>query len=147
MGKSVLHSLAETEYWAKEFAQTLSGGDVVALSGELGSGKTTLVAMFARALGIQKPIKSPTFIVYAVYDIDPPIRGIVQMCHADLYRVEGQYTGIGLEEYIGDPHTVTFIEWPEYAGHALLAHAKKLHIAVAGEARVITESISKIGLR
>jgi tRNA threonylcarbamoyladenosine biosynthesis protein TsaE len=98
---------------AVRLAGLLRAGDVVAVSGELGAGKTTFVRGAARALGVREPISSPTFTIGHRYDAPVPV------AHLDLYRL----AGINPEEW-GDlePYfdgTVAFVEWPEHGGHWL----------------------------
>lgn len=81
-------------------------GDVVALIGELGAGKTTLVRGVLESYGLAEPVRSPTFNLIQVFDVDPPVM------HADLYRLT-RAEGVGLEEYF-DSH-VCLIEWPDRA--------------------------------
>lgn len=100
---------------AKELARELRGGDVLALSGNLGSGKTTFTQGLARALGIVVNVTSPTFVLMNIYELLKPINGIDGLCHIDTYRLESaqELQTIGAEEYIGRPDTLTIIEWPE----------------------------------
>jgi tRNA threonylcarbamoyladenosine biosynthesis protein TsaE len=106
----VTGSPEETEALAARLARLLQPGDVVALSGELGAGKTTFVRGAARALGVREPVTSPTFTIGHRYESDPPV------AHLDLYRI----AGLDPEEW-GDlePYfdgTVAFVEWPEHGG-------------------------------
>ena len=112
------YSLTETEKLAAGLAGTLHGGEVFALYGQLGSGKTTFVQAFARALNIKR-VTSPTFIMLNLYTVanHPTVH---RLCHVDAYRlpapsatVPQQHTNLGLEEYIHDPHTVCLIEWAD----------------------------------
>ncbi len=85
-------------------------GDVVAVSGELGAGKTTFVRGAGRALGVTGPVSSPTFTIGHRYDAPVPV------AHLDLYRI----AGLDPEEW-GDlePYfdgTIAFVEWPEHGG-------------------------------
>ena len=103
----------ETEAVGAQIAAALAIDDVVLVSGELGSGKTTLVRGACRALGVDDPITSPTFTIGHRY------RGRVDVSHLDLYR----YAGVSAAEW-GDlePYfdaAVCFVEWPE-AGAAVL---------------------------
>lgn len=102
----------ETKQIGAKFARELSGGEVVFLRGDLGSGKTTFVQGLARALGYEGPVRSPTFTLVNVYPTDhPTIRRIV---HVDLYRLEevSELTPLALEEYL-DAGTVMLVEWPD----------------------------------
>ena len=103
----------ETERVAAELAVGLAAGDVVTVSGELGSGKTTFVRGAARALGVEGPVTSPTFTIGHRY------RGRVDVSHLDLYRFVGVSAAEwgDLEPYFDD--AVAFVEWPEAAGDDL----------------------------
>jgi tRNA threonylcarbamoyladenosine biosynthesis protein TsaE len=103
-------SAEETEALGARLAARLRLGDVVAVAGDLGAGKTTFVRGACRQLGVEGPVSSPTFTIGHRYDAPIPV------AHLDLYRV----TGLGPEEW-GDlePYfdgTIAFVEWPEHAG-------------------------------
>ena len=93
---------------AADLARELRPGDVLALHGELGSGKTTLVQGLARALGIERPVNSPTFTLINEYP------GPCPLFHIDLYRVRGsaEAMDLGLDEYLFG-NGITAIEWAE----------------------------------
>lgn len=97
--------------------QLLRGGDCVALSGQLGAGKTTFVQGVAAGLGIppSEPVVSPTFVLVREYT------GQYRMYHIDAYRLSGpDETGtIGLEDMLNDAGGVTLIEWAERIEPAL----------------------------
>jgi tRNA threonylcarbamoyladenosine biosynthesis protein TsaE len=103
-------SAAETEALGAELARSLSGGDVVLVSGELGAGKTTLVRGAARALGVTVPVTSPTFTIGQRYAAGPPL---AYVSHVDLYRLSSLRDEDPdlLADYIGSD-TITFVEWP-----------------------------------
>jgi tRNA threonylcarbamoyladenosine biosynthesis protein TsaE len=106
-------SPAETERVAASLAAGLRVGDVVTVSGELGSGKTTFVRGACRALGVRSRVTSPTFTIGHRY------AGVVAVSHLDLYRfrcVSAAEWG-DLEPYFDD--AITFVEWPEAAGDDL----------------------------
>ena len=107
----------ETERVGAAVARELEPGDVVAVSGELGAGKTTFVRGAARALGIEGPVTSPT------YTIGHRYRGDLDVSHLDLYRFDGMSDAEwgDLERYFED--AVVFVEWPE-AGEAFLPPAR-----------------------
>jgi tRNA threonylcarbamoyladenosine biosynthesis protein TsaE len=101
-------SPAETEAVGERVAAGLGPGDVVLVSGELGTGKTTLIRGACRALGVTDRVTSPTFTIGHRY------RGRLPISHLDLYRLEGlegEVPGL-LDEYL-DPESVVLIEWPE----------------------------------
>jgi tRNA threonylcarbamoyladenosine biosynthesis protein TsaE len=99
----------ETERVASVLAAGLAPGDVVTVSGELGSGKTTFVRGACRALGVTAPVTSPTFTIGHRY------AGRVTVSHLDFYRFEGVSDSDwgDLEPYFED--AVVFVEWPEAA--------------------------------
>jgi tRNA threonylcarbamoyladenosine biosynthesis protein TsaE len=103
----------ETEAIAARVGERLRPGDVVTVSGELGSGKTTFVRGAARALGVTAPVTSPT------YTIGNRYRGSVDVSHLDLYRFEGVSPAEwgDLEPYFDG--AVCFVEWPEAAAGVL----------------------------
>jgi tRNA threonylcarbamoyladenosine biosynthesis protein TsaE len=111
----VTGSPEETEALAAGLAARLRVGDVVAVSGELGTGKTTFVRGAARALGVGEPVSSPTFTIGHRYDAPVPV------AHLDLYRL----AGVDPEEWADlEPYfdgTVAFVEWPEHGGDWLPA--------------------------
>src|SRR6187399_3686537 len=101
-------SPAETEAAAAALAHELRAGDVVTVSGELGSGKTTFVRGACRALSVTVPVTSPTFTIGHRYPAEP-----VDVAHLDLYRFQGFSAAAGdvLEPYFQE--TICFVEWPE----------------------------------
>ena len=105
-----LPDLAALDAFARKVAQTLAPGDVVALAGPLGSGKTTLVRALVRALHGTDPVTSPTFTFWHRYEGTPPVQ------HLDLYRLEDprERPELGLEEaFTAD--AIVVAEWPERA--------------------------------
>lgn len=106
--KQLTHSTEETERWAESFARKLSAGDVVALRGELGAGKTVVARGIGRGLGVREQVISPTFNYVLEYE------GHLPLFHADLYRIDGaaQFIALGLEEYF-HRGGVFLIEWAE----------------------------------
>jgi tRNA threonylcarbamoyladenosine biosynthesis protein TsaE len=105
----------ETEALGAEIAAELHEGDVVLVSGELGSGKTTLVRGAARALGVADPVTSPTFSIGHRYRARN-----VTVSHLDLYRLGrlDREDPALLEDYLG-PGRIAFVEWPLEADGAL----------------------------
>ena len=109
MATSISHSPAETESLGEQWGRSAASGLVIALSGDLGAGKTQLVKGLARGLGITARVHSPTFTLVNVYN-----GGRFALFHIDLYRLETpeQIHSAGLEEYL-NPNGVTVIEWAE----------------------------------
>ena len=109
MATSISHSPAETEALGETWGRTAQNGLVIALSGDLGAGKTQLVKGLARGLGITTRVHSPTFTLVNEYS-----GGRLPLFHLDLYRLEtrAQILSAGVEEYL-TPAGVTVIEWAE----------------------------------
>lgn len=108
----VTKSARETFNLGQKLANNLKTGGVVALYGELGSGKTTFVQGLARGLRIKKRIISPTFIFIRSYTL---YHKPYTLYHVDLYRIERleDIRGLGLEEILADPRNIVAIEWAE----------------------------------
>jgi len=108
-----LPDLAAMERLGAAIAANLRAGDVVALSGGLGAGKTTLARAVLSALGHRGEVPSPSFAIFELYD-PPELR--LPVTHADFYRLEDpmEAQGIGLEDY--RQGRALLAEWPENAG-------------------------------
>jgi len=102
-------SAEETVSAGKAFAGALRPGDVVALTGTLGSGKTRFVAGVCAGLGVRVQVTSPTFTIINEY---PAPFGVV--AHVDMYRIAGaaELAELGIEEYFSD-RCICLVEWPE----------------------------------
>ena len=119
----ITNNFGETQNLGENFARillaqavqgvSLSRDNVVALYGNLGSGKTTFVQGLARGFGIRKRIISPTFVFVRQYKVSPPRCNTFY--HVDLYRIENQreIEGMGLREIINDGKNTIVIEWAE----------------------------------
>lgn len=127
-------SSAETKSVAEKIAQTLSGGEVLLLSGDLGSGKTTFTQGLAQELGITRNITSPTFIIMRSYQV-PHHKHITILYHLDLYRTENDndLEGLGLSEILNKKDTITVIEWPEKMGTLLPQEHIRIHFSYIDE--------------
>lgn len=105
-------SAKETKALGKKIAANLKGGAILALTGELGSGKTTFAQGLAKGLGIKQRIISPTFILVRKYDL-----GSKNFYHIDFYRletgIEREVRNLGIEEIWNDPKNIVVIEWAE----------------------------------
>jgi tRNA threonylcarbamoyladenosine biosynthesis protein TsaE len=104
--RRVTAAAGETERLGEALAAGLVAGDVLVLTGPLGSGKTCFVAGLARGLGVKSRVRSPSFTLLNEY------RGALLLHHLDLYRLEGpEADGLGLEELVDDGALV--VEWGE----------------------------------
>jgi tRNA threonylcarbamoyladenosine biosynthesis protein TsaE len=107
------HSAKHTERIGEEFVKWLKGGEVLALIGEFGSGKTTFVKGIAKGLGIKKTIQSPSFVLIKEYEVKTNKR-IKKLYHVDLFRLKEEPDFYDLEEILlTDTQTLTVIEWAE----------------------------------
>ena len=106
-GRHVSKSIEDTNNLAKRLADTLEGGEIILLSGDLGAGKTTFTKGLAAALGVQDEVTSPTFTIMNVYE-----DGKFKLNHLDMYRIEREEDlyEIGVEEAMTED-TITVIEW------------------------------------
>lgn len=123
-------SPGDTLELGRRLGRELQGGDVVALLGTLGSGKTCLVTGICEGLGVQVPVASPTFTL--VNEYTAPWGAVI---HVDLYRIgsRAELAELGLEEYF-TPRTVCLIEWAELVLDLLPRQARIIRVA-HGEAQ------------
>lgn len=111
--RHALPDLAAMERFGARLADCVRAGDVIALEGGLGAGKTTLARALIAALGHESEVPSPTFTIIETYDA-PSMR--VPAVHADFYRLKdpGEMEELGLDEY--REGAVLIAEWPDHAG-------------------------------
>lgn len=111
----ITNSFEETQKLGFDFAKKVGDVSVLALHGDLGSGKTTFIQGLAKGLGINKKIISPTFIIMRSYELPAIISNKSHFYHIDLYRIrnEDDIKELGLLELINDPGNLIAIEWPE----------------------------------
>jgi tRNA threonylcarbamoyladenosine biosynthesis protein TsaE len=131
MATFISHSPADTEALGEKFGRAAQRGWVVALSGDLGAGKTQFVRGVARGLEIQARVHSPTFTLVNEYG-----GGRLKLFHLDLYRLETaeQILSAGVEEFLS-PDGVAVIEWAEriYDLRFTICDLKKVKIEISGE--------------
>lgn len=115
----ISESSKDTNRLAERIAASVKPGQVIALKGDLGSGKTTFTKGVAKTLGIKQHITSPTFLIVKTYDV--PQEKIKKLYHLDLYRLqsEKEIEEIGITEILRDPHGIVIIEWAERMGTLL----------------------------
>lgn len=106
----LVETVNETQKLAAKLAKNVKSGDTILLSGDLGAGKTTFTQGFAKALGIKRPVKSPTFTLVREYQTAQ-----FPLYHLDVYRLgeEGNAEDLGLSEYFGG-EGVALVEWSQY---------------------------------
>lgn len=109
----------QTQKIGEKLAKRLKGGEIIALSGDLGGGKTTFVKGLAKGLGIRGLVTSPSFVLLREYPL--PNRLIIQssnhlsLVHIDLYRLKSleEIESLGLSEFLGKKDKICVIEWAE----------------------------------
>lgn len=99
--------------------QTGNSATVVALSGELGAGKTTFVQALAKELGVKEIVQSPTYVLMKRYDIS--YLNFKHLIHIDAYRLNNaqEFAALRPEQFLTDPSNLVCIEWPERVQGAL----------------------------
>jgi len=133
--ETLVATIAELEAEAGRFVGTLApssrGATLVALSGELGAGKTAFTQAVAHALGIAEAVTSPTFVLEKIYLISkrghPMSKGhrmstpFTRLVHIDAYRLESgsDLAPLGFNELMHDPENLVLLEWPEKVADAL----------------------------
>lgn len=120
------NSAGETQNFGFELAKSLSPGSVVALFGDLGSGKTQIVKGICGALGVKQNVNSPTFIIVNEYT---SLNSLL-IYHFDLYRMRSakEVLEMGFRDYLDDT-SIVLIEWPEKIEGFLPAGTIKIRIA------------------
>tara|TARA_B100000927_G_C16451192_1_gene463898 strand:+ start:435 stop:866 length:432 start_codon:yes stop_codon:yes gene_type:complete len=109
MKRFTFNTPEETKLFASNYAKKISNGKVIALIGNLGSGKTTFSQGFAKGLGIGDSVISPTFKLVSEYN------GIRPLYHIDCYRLESSadFLNIGGENFLNNIDGITLIEWAD----------------------------------
>ena len=133
-------SLSELSQFAGEVLSTIkskSSAQVIGLQGDLGSGKTALTKEFAKVLGIEAEITSPTFVVMKTYSV-PKHEFIKTLVHIDAYRIESddEMKILHFDELLEDDVNLIIIEWPEQIESLIPKDALRMNIEIKeGETR------------
>jgi len=135
----VTHSARETEAFGRSLAEKLRPGTVLAFTGDLGAGKTTLTHGIAEGLGITIPVTSPTYTIVNEYN-----QGRMPLIHFDMYRLGSpeELFEIGWEDYLGQ-NAIFAVEWSENIQAALPPETVYIQIEKMGET---SRKITIIGL-
>jgi tRNA threonylcarbamoyladenosine biosynthesis protein TsaE len=134
MNKITTNSEKETFALAEKLAKKAKGGEVYALSGDLGAGKTVFVRGFASGLGVKRNVNSPTFVLMKIYPVRKH-KSIKELCHIDAYRLRSakDLEAIGALDYFGRKDVVCFVEWPERVKKFLPPSKRIIKIRHGGE--------------
>jgi tRNA threonylcarbamoyladenosine biosynthesis protein TsaE len=127
MALIILDSVEATQAYGELWARGVEGGEVIALHGILGSGKTQIVKGLARGLGFTGEVTSPTYTLIHEYR-----GGRLPLFHLDLYRLsnENDAARAGVDEYIGVPGAVTVIEWADRIAGLLPSYTRHWELEV-----------------
>lgn len=122
-------SAKDTVKLGEQIGKKVSPGAVIALFGELGAGKTTLVQGIAKGLGISDHVTSPSFVLISEF------KGRIDLCHIDFYRMEdgSEIEELGIEDYLSKENTVCVIEWAEKMGGLLPEDSIRIKIEPISE--------------
>lgn len=137
--ETILRSLGETQSEAEKIVRTVaenpsrSGATVLALYGDLGSGKTAFTKGVARALGIEAEVTSPTFVIEKVYALDHPV--FDRLIHIDAYRLVGadDLRVIGWDDIVRDPKNLIVVEWADQVEELMPKDVRRLRFAFVDE--------------
>jgi len=123
---------------ASEQSPKAGSATVLSLSGDLGAGKTTFAQAFAKALGVEEDVTSPTFVIEKIY----PLQGqrFARFIHIDAYRLEDPHEleVLGFLEELKDPANLILIEWPEKAAGLIPEGAIAIRFDIHGDERTIS---------
>ena len=139
MGLTILSSVEAAQAFGESWATDLTGGEIFALHGVLGAGKTQLAKGLARGLGFTGDVTSPTFTMVQEY-----LGGRLPMYHVDLYRIGSlkEAVDMGLEEYLPS-HGVTVIEWPDRIAPLLPPYTQHWELEVVSLTERVIRKISE----
>ncbi len=140
--KFVVENFAQTREFAEDLAARLSkcpkpslgqSAVVVALAGDLGSGKTSFARAFAGALGVRENVASPTFVIQKNYKLKT--ENYKHLIHIDAYRIEDpkEILDLGWEEIIGNPENIVLVEWAERIRKILPKNRVQINFEHLGE--------------
>ncbi|MEK7136457.1 MAG: tRNA (adenosine(37)-N6)-threonylcarbamoyltransferase complex ATPase subunit type 1 TsaE [Patescibacteria group bacterium] len=119
----ITKSLRETKNLAKDIVSQITSSKtatILALFGDLGSGKTSFTQGLAEALGVTETITSPTFVIEKIYDL-PAGQNFAKLIHIDVYRLSSgeELAKLGFADIVSDPNNLIVIEWPELVADIL----------------------------
>ncbi len=135
--KKIEYSLDQIDSIAQQFCADLQDKKIVTFIGDLGAGKTTFIKSVLSSMGVQKPVISPTFTYFNQYQaLDDRI-----IYHFDLYRIKNlaEFEMAGFFEYLYQPNSISFIEWPEIIDSVLKDSICRAKLSVLGPERRLLE--------
>lgn len=135
--ETISKNLDQTKQFAEELVCKLTAqknsAAVLALYGDLGSGKTTFTQFFAGALGVKEKVTSPTFVLEKFYDLKKS--DFKKLIHIDCYRLKGEedLLNLGWQDIVADEKNIIVIEWPERVEKILPKNTKKIYFEFVDE--------------
>jgi tRNA threonylcarbamoyladenosine biosynthesis protein TsaE len=113
------------------------GATILALSGDLGAGKTTFAQGIARALGVSEQVTSPTFVIEKIYVLEN--QAFARLIHIDAYRLNDPHEleVLGWKEIVAEPANLILIEWPEKVAGMIPVSAMRISFEGSGDSRKI----------
>jgi len=120
-----ISSLKEMKEFAKDFAKSLKGNELIGLKGELGAGKTTFTKYVGEYLKVKEPIISPTFNIVKIYQ-----SSLGALYHIDAYRLENMGYDPVLDDYLYDEKALRFVEWYDFIKDPIFDKAIIINIEV-----------------
>ncbi len=127
-----LNSLHDTERLAETLSKVITGGTVILLSGDLGSGKTTFSQFLGKYLGVKRHMTSPTFNIIKSYNAK------IKLHHMDCYRLEDSDEDLGFDEYFNDTD-IALVEWPQFIAEFLPDEVININIKYLDESERLVE--------
>lgn len=123
----------ETYSLGKEFGESLKGGEIIGLIGDLGAGKTSFTKGVANALSIKNTVTSPTFVIMKAYE------GRKKLVHIDAYRLTGysDLRSIGIEDHLNN-NTIIIIEWADRLKDELPFAIRNITFEITDDSRIIS---------
>lgn len=135
MNRLITKSAKETRELGTKLAKEYQNGAILALMGDLGAGKTTFAAGFAKGLGIKSKLISPTYILIREYQLYS--QSYAKLYHIDLYRLENQQQilDLGLKDIFDNPKNIVLIEWAEKLINLPRKHLIKINFEYLSESK------------
>ena len=127
-----LNSLHDTERLAETLSKVITGGTVILLSGDLGSGKTTFSQFLGKYLGVKRHMTSPTFNIIKSY------KAKIKLHHMDCYLLEDSDEDLGFDEYFNDTD-IALVEWPQFIAEFLPDEVININIKYLDESERLVE--------
>ena len=127
-----LNSLHDTERLAETLSKVITGGTVILLSGDLGSGKTTFSQFLGKYLGVKRHMTSQTFNIIKSYNAN------IKLHHMDCYRLEDSDEDLGFDEYFNDTD-IALVEWPQFIAEFLPDEVININIKYLDESERLVE--------